>query len=62
MNRITNFVAASHQFPHNDIIIDLGIATTFDILSFERIYLGRIITASICLAMKVLNENTAKLP
>ncbi|WP_157843788.1 type III pantothenate kinase [Candidatus Coxiella mudrowiae] len=62
MDRITNFVAASHQFPHNDIIIHLETATTFDILSCERIYLGAIITASIGLSMKVLNENTAKLP
>ena len=62
MDRITNFVAASHQFPHNDIIINLETATTFDILSCERIYLGAVITASIGLSMKVLNENTEKLP
>lgn len=44
------------------LLLILETATTFDILSCERIYLGAIITASIGLSMKVLNENTEKLP
>ena len=62
-DRIANAVAAAYQFPQkNIIVIDLGTATTFDIISSESIYLGGVIMPGINLAMKTLNENTAKLP
>ncbi len=62
-DRIADAIAAMRQFPDkNLIVIDLGTATTFDIISKERAYLGGVIIPGIHIAMKALNENTAKLP
>ncbi len=62
-DRIADAIAAMHLFPEkNLIVIDLGTATTFDILSKDRAYLGGVIIPGIHIAMKALNENTAKLP
>lgn len=62
-DRIADGIAAMHQFPGKDlIVIDLGTATTFDIISKDRTYLGGVIIPGIHIAMRALNENTAKLP
>lgn len=62
-DRIAGAIAAMHQFPEkNLIVIDLGTATTFDIISKDRAYLGGVIIPGIHMAMRALNENTAKLP
>jgi len=62
-DRIADGIAAMKQFPDkNLIVIDLGTATTFDIISHDRAYLGGVIIPGIQIAMKALNENTAKLP
>jgi type III pantothenate kinase len=62
-DRIADGIAAMHQFPgKNLIVIDLGTATTFDIIAKDRAYLGGVIIPGIHIAMKALNENTAKLP
>lgn len=61
-DRLANAVAATHFFPgKNLIIIDLGTATTFDIVSADKVYLGGVIIPGIHTAMKSLYENTAKL-
>ncbi|OGT45826.1 MAG: pantothenate kinase [Gammaproteobacteria bacterium RIFCSPHIGHO2_12_FULL_41_20] len=61
-DRLANAVAATHYFPHqNLIIIDLGTATTFDVVSAQHLYLGGVIMPGIHTAMKSLYENTAKL-
>jgi type III pantothenate kinase len=62
-DRIADAVAAMHLFPaKNLIVIDLGTATTFDIITHDRAYVGGVIIPGIHIAMKALNENTAKLP
>jgi len=62
-DRVADSIAAMHQFPDkNLVVIDLGTATTFDILSKDRSYRGGLIIPGIHIAMKALNENTAKLP
>lgn len=62
-DRIADGIAAMHLFPDkNLIVIDLGTATTFDIISRDRAYMGGVIIPGIQIAMKALNENTAKLP
>ena len=62
-DRIADAIAALHHFPNkNLIVVDLGTATTFDILTKDRSYLGGVIIPGIHIAMKALNENTAKLP
>lgn len=62
-DRIADAIAAIDLFPaKNLIVIDLGTATTFDVITDDRIYQGGVITPGLHLAMKALNENTAKLP
>lgn len=61
-DRIASAIAACHRYPQSDIIIiDLGTATTFDVITHEGTYLGGVITPGIYIAMKSLHENTAKL-
>tara|TARA_B100000214_G_scaffold373894_1_gene355262 strand:+ start:1967 stop:2737 length:771 start_codon:yes stop_codon:yes gene_type:complete len=62
-DRIANAIAAINQFPNeNLVIIDFGTATTFDIVSKERIYMGGTIFPGIQISMEALEKRTAKLP
>lgn len=62
-DRIADAIAAMQQFPGKDlVVIDLGTATTFDVITRDRVYVGGVIIPGIHIAMKALNENTAKLP
>jgi type III pantothenate kinase len=61
-DRISNMIAAMHNYPEQDIIIiDMGTATTFDVVSAKKSYLGGIITPGLYISMKALHENTAGL-
>ena len=62
-DRISTAIAAVQQFPsHHIIVVDLGTATTFDIITKDQDYVGGIIMPGLNIAMKALHENTAKLP
>ena len=62
-DRIANAVGAMHLYPRkNLIIIDFGTATTFDVVSANRDYLGGIIMAGLRITMEALEKNTARLP
>jgi len=62
MDRLSNALAAVHAFPgKNIIVIDLGTATTFDVISLDKTYLGGVIMPGVQISMKALYENTAKL-
>ncbi len=62
-DRIANAVAGTHMHPQkNLIIVDLGTATTFDVVTAERDYLGGSIIAGLRLSMESLEAKTAKLP
>ena len=62
-DRIANAVGAMRRYPgRNLIIIDFGTATTFDVVSAARDYLGGIIMAGMRIAMEALERNTARLP
>ncbi len=62
-DRIANAIGAYTLFPDKDIIIaDFGTATTFDILTSQREYLGGAIVPGMKIAMQALEERTAKLP
>ena len=62
-DRIANAVGAMHRYPgRNLIIIDFGTATTFDVVSATRDYMGGIIMAGMRIAMEALERNTARLP
>ena len=62
-DRIANGIAATHLYPgRNLIIVDFGTATTFDVLSAARDYLGGIILPGLQISIDALEKNTARLP
>lgn len=62
-DRIANAIAAVMLYPgKNIIIIDFGTATTFDVISKKKEYLGGAILPGIRISMESLVTNTAKLP
>jgi type III pantothenate kinase len=62
-DRIANAIAAIHLYPNkNIVVIDLGTATTFDVISKEKEYLGGAIVSGIRISMEALESKTAKLP
>jgi len=62
-DRIANAVAAVHLFPgKNCVVADFGTATTIDVVTAERVYLGGAITAGLRISMEALESRTARLP
>jgi type III pantothenate kinase len=62
-DRIANAVAATHQWPGRDVIvIDIGTATTFDVITGGRDYLGGVILAGPSISVEALAGKTARLP
>lgn len=62
-DRIANAIAATQLYPdQNVLIIDLGTATTFDVVTAGRDYVGGIIMPGLRIAMEALEKNTARLP
>lgn len=62
-DRIANAIAATHLHPgRNAIIVDFGTATTLDVVTAEREYLGGVILPGLRIQMESLEKNTARLP
>ncbi len=61
-DRIVNAVAAHQMYGGPVIVIDLGTATTFDVVSKEGDYLGGAIAPGIAIATEALFTKTAVLP
>ncbi len=61
-DRIVNATAAHHLYRGPVIIVDLGTATTFDVVSKEGDYLGGVIAPGIAIAAEALFTRTAALP
>jgi type III pantothenate kinase len=61
-DRIADAAAAHHLYSGPVIIIDLGTATTFGIVSKEGDYIGGIIATGIATAAEALFSRTAQLP
>jgi type III pantothenate kinase len=61
-DRIANSVAASTIYQQDVIVVDLGTATTFDVVSSEGEYLGGVIAPGLETPAAKLFEKTAKLP
>jgi type III pantothenate kinase len=62
-DRISNSIAVSKLYPQkNAIIVDLGTATTFDVLTENKDYLGGAIIPGMRISMESLESKTAKLP
>jgi len=61
-DRICNAVAGYEKYGGPLIIVDFGTATTFDVISKNREYLGGIIAPGIEMSSMILHQKAAKLP
>ena len=61
-DRIANAKAATKKYSLPVIVVDLGTATTFDIISREKEFFGGIILAGLDMQLRALNQFTSKLP
>ena len=62
-DRIANAIGGIHRYPGKNLIIaDFGTATTFDVITADKDYLGGAIISGMRLGMQALEEHTAKLP
>ena len=61
-DRLANAIAAAAHGKMPAIVIDMGTATTFDIVTEENGYEGGVITAGLSLMREYLHEKTALLP
>jgi type III pantothenate kinase len=62
-DRIATAIAAVGLYPNdNVIVIDFGTATTINMISGKREYLGGAILPGLRIAMEALEKNTARLP
>jgi len=61
-DRLVTALGAVEQYEGDLIIIDSGTATTFDVVTKDRVFEGGIICPGINLSMKALHEAAAQLP
>jgi type III pantothenate kinase len=62
-DRIANAVAVAHLRPGRDaLVIDIGTATTFDVVTAGRDYLGGVILPGPGISVEALASKTARLP
>ena len=61
-DRIANAVGAYVLYKHPVIVVDLGTATTFDVVDSNGDFIGGIITLGVTSQLKALNKFTSKLP
>lgn len=61
-DRIANAYGAKEKYPLPLIVVDIGTATTFDIVSQKGEFLGGVIMPGLNLQFKSLSTNTSKLP
>jgi type III pantothenate kinase len=62
-DRIATMIGAASLYPNRHlIVVDLGTATTIDVVRAGRDYLGGLIVPGLRIAMKALEQNTARLP
>jgi type III pantothenate kinase len=61
-DRLVNGVAAFHKYGGPCVVVDLGTAITFDVISAQSEYLGGIIAAGVSVSIETLFSKTARLP
>jgi type III pantothenate kinase len=61
VDRLLNVVAAYHLFQAPCIVIDMGTATKFDVVSAQQAFLGGVIAPGLGLAAEALASRAAKL-
>src|SRR5437867_2059931 len=61
-DRLVNGVAAFQKYGGPCVVVDLGTAITFDVISAHAEYLGGVICAGIGISIEALFSKTARLP
>lgn len=61
-DRIVNTLAARELFRRDTIAVDLGTATTFDLITAEGVFMGGVIAPGVSAGLEWLGRRTAKLP
>ena len=61
-DRIANAYGAYVTYPKPTIVVDLGSATTFDIINGKGDFIGGVIMPGLNMQFRSLNRNTSKLP
>lgn len=61
-DRIVNAVAAFHKYGGPVVVVDLGTAITFDVVSAKAEYLGGVICPGIGVSVEALVSRTSRLP
>jgi len=61
-DRLCNAIAVYDKFGGPAIVVDMGTATTFDVVSSEGVYLGGVIAPGLETAARGLHERASKLP
>lgn len=61
-DRIANAIGVLEKFGKNAIVIDFGTATTFEVVTAKRDFIGGLITTGLHLQLNTLSSKTSKLP
>ena len=61
-DRLINAYAAIHKYTLPAIVVDIGTAITFDIVSKDGTFIGGVIMPGLNLQFQALNQHTSKLP
>ncbi len=61
-DRIANAVGVLEKFGRNAIVVDFGTATTFEVVTKNREFIGGLITTGLHMQLNALNAKTSKLP
>lgn len=61
-DRIANAVGVLEKFGQNAIVVDFGTATTFEVVTKKREFIGGLITTGLHLQLDALSAKTSKLP
>lgn len=61
-DRIVNTLAARELYGRDTIAVDLGTATTFDLITADGIFMGGVIAPGLSAGLEWLGRRTAKLP
>ncbi len=61
-DRIANAMGVLDKFGENAIVVDFGTATTFEVVTKKREFIGGLITTGLHLQLNALSAKTSKLP
>ncbi len=61
-DRIANAIGVLEKFKKNAIVVDFGTATTFEVVTAKREFIGGLITTGLHLQLNALSSKTSKLP